>query len=77
MLTLAPNSSGQCIDRLRVAHAHLGAAIAHLNNEAQALSVPAEAAERILLRLISSGIVRELFGFIGSVWIYRIQESVR
>jgi hypothetical protein len=36
MLTLVPNGSAQRIDRLRVAHAHLVAAIAHLNNEAQA-----------------------------------------
>jgi hypothetical protein len=36
MLTLVPTGPAQRIDRLRVVHAHLAAAIAHLNNEAQA-----------------------------------------
>ena len=36
MLTLVPTGSGPRLDRLRVAQAHLEAAIAHLNNEAQA-----------------------------------------
>jgi hypothetical protein len=35
MLTIVPNASERRFDRLRVANAHLMAAIAHLNNEAQ------------------------------------------
>ena len=35
MLTIVPNESVRNLDRLRVAAAHLTAAIAHLNNEAQ------------------------------------------
>jgi hypothetical protein len=35
MLTIVPNASERSFDRLRVANAHLMAAIAHLNNEAQ------------------------------------------
>jgi hypothetical protein len=36
MLTLVSNDTEPRFDRLRVVHAHLAAAIAHLNNEAQA-----------------------------------------
>jgi len=36
MLTLVSNDTEPRFDRLRVVHAHLVAAIAHLNNEAQA-----------------------------------------
>jgi hypothetical protein len=46
VLTLVPNDSAQRIDRLRVVHAHLIAAIAHLNNETQA-RVPVEADENL------------------------------
>jgi len=36
MLTLVSSDTEPRFDRLRVVHAHLAAAIAHLNNEAQA-----------------------------------------
>ena len=36
MLTLVSNDTEPRLDRLRIVHAHLVAAIAHLNNEAQA-----------------------------------------
>ncbi len=44
MLTLVSNDTEPRFDRLRVVHAHLVAAIAHLNNEAQA-RVPVSADE--------------------------------
>jgi hypothetical protein len=44
MLTLVSNDTEPRFDRLRVVHAHLVAAIAHLNNEAQA-RVPVSANE--------------------------------
>ena len=66
MLTIVPNASERSFDRLRVANAHLMAAIAHLNNEAQSrvpvlLSGDSMAAENLRL------IVRALTDIVDAV----------
>jgi hypothetical protein len=74
MLTLVPNDSAQRIDRLRVAHAHLVAAIAHLNNEAQA-RVPESAHEDMSTLDDLQLIVRALADIVDAVQAMRLNPS--
>jgi hypothetical protein len=74
MLTLVPNDPTQRIDRLRVAHSHLVAAIAHLNNEAQA-RVPENADEDMSTLNHLQLIVRALTDIVDAVHAIRPHPS--
>ena len=74
MLTLVPNDSTQRTDRLRVAHSHLVAAIAHLNNEAQA-RVPESADEDMSTLNDLQLIVRALTDIVDAVQAIRPHPS--